>query len=153
MNLLGWRISIKTKEQRDISRYLRNKSDERYKRYPFREFNEGYLIYKKSLKPWIRKTLNFLRLIIKWLIDKRAENVFVNKKILVEMGLPEYTDLGTLDAFYKKEFRKKKYIRFFGGKFPKNLPEPPHFLFEYIPRKEKFSNKKSNTDFFKTFEK
>ncbi|GCE63292.1 hypothetical protein [Candidatus Mycoplasma haematohominis] len=151
--MLGWRVSTEKKKQQAVSRYLRHKSNDKYRKYSFREFNEGYLIYKNSLNPFVRKTLNLFRLLIKWIIDKRNENRFVNKKIFAEIGLPEDTDLDNLDAFYRKEFRKKKYIYFFKDKPHRDLREPPQFLCEYIPKKIQSKSKKSASDFFKTFEK
>lgn len=131
--------------------YLKWQSQKKLPVYIFEKDKTHYLKYKRELHPKIRSFLNLVRDLLGWIVAQRKANDEINEHILNYLGLDPNTDITSLDAFYKREFRKKKYMYFFPEKPSQKFPEPFNFLFEYVPSAEGQLRQEASKNAFNRF--
>lgn len=110
------------------------------------------MVFKRQYTPIVRRSLVFLRNFVKFILEIKEHNGKINGEILKTLGLDSNVKISSLDAFYKKEFRKQKYIYSFGRKEMKRLKEPGPKYFSFFDVSDKKTSGASSIEFFESFQ-
>ncbi|AEW45984.1 ABC transporter, ATP binding protein [Mycoplasma haemocanis str. Illinois] len=141
--LLFWK-----KRNRDIKFLYASFSGPKLRRYYFPEPPDGFLSYRYDYSVFTRRFLLFLKKIVKLILDNRCRKLRVNQYILKELDLPLDTDVTTLDAYYRREFKKKRKLFYSKSRPNVVFPEPEKTYIEFLPSPSKVKNKNFSIEFF-----
>nr|WP_052663357.1 hypothetical protein [Mycoplasma haemofelis] len=141
--LLFWK-----KRNRDIKALYASLAGSKLGRYYFPEPPDSFLSYRYDYSVFTRRSLSLLKRIIKLILDNRSRKLRVNQHILKELDLPLDTNVADLDAYYRREFKKKRRVFYSKSRPNSALPEPEKTYLEFLPSPSKVKNKNFSIEFF-----